>query len=39
MLITITETSGSGKSFIANYLTTLNKNIVHLNIDLDKYIS
>ena len=34
MLITITGASGSGKSFIANYLTTLNKNIVHLNIDL-----
>lgn len=34
MLITITGPSGSGKSFIANYLTTLNKNIVHLNIDL-----
>lgn len=34
MLITITGASGSGKSSIANYLTTLNKNIVHLNIDL-----
>lgn len=34
MLITITGASGSGKSFIANYLTTINKNIVHLNIDL-----
>lgn len=34
MLITITGSSGTGKSFIANYLTTINKNIVHLNIDL-----
>lgn len=34
MLITLTGPSGSGKSFIANYLTTINKNIVHLNIDL-----
>ncbi len=34
MLITITGKSGSGKSFISNYLTTLNQNIIHLNIDL-----
>lgn len=34
MLITITGSSGTGKSFIANYLTTINKKIVHLNIDL-----
>lgn len=33
MLITITGKSGSGKSFISNYLTTLNQNIIHLNID------
>ena len=34
MLITVTGASGSGKSNIAEYLTQLNKNIVHLNIDL-----
>lgn len=33
MLITITGPSGSGKSTISNYLCSLNKNIVHLNID------
>lgn len=33
MLITITGPSGSGKSYISEYLCSLNKNIVHLNID------
>ncbi len=33
MLITITGPSGSGKSFISEYLCSLNNNIVHLNID------
>lgn len=33
-MITITGASGSGKSYIADYLTHLNENIVHLNIDL-----
>ena len=33
MLITITGASGSGKSSISEYLCSLDKNIVHLNID------
>ena len=33
MLITITGASGSGKSYISEYLCSLNNNIVHLNID------
>ncbi len=33
MLITITGPSGSGKSYISEYLCSLDKNIVHLNID------
>ena len=33
MLITITGASGSGKSSISEYLCSLEKNIVHLNID------
>ena len=33
MLITITGASGSGKSSISEYLCSLGKNIVHLNID------
>lgn len=33
MLITITGSSGSGKSSISEYLCSLDKNIVHLNID------
>ena len=33
MLITITGASGSGKSSISEYLSSLNNNIVHLNID------
>lgn len=33
MLITITGPSGSGKSSISEYLCSLNKDIVHLNID------
>ncbi len=33
MLITITGASGSGKSSISEFLCSLDKNIVHLNID------
>ncbi len=33
MLITITGASGSGKSYISEYLCSLNNDIVHLNID------
>lgn len=33
MLITITGPSGSGKTTLANYLSTLNTNIIHINID------
>ena len=33
MLITITGPSGSGKSYISEYLCSLDKNIMHLNID------
>ena len=33
MLITITGASGSGKSSISEYFCSLDKNIVHLNID------
>ena len=33
MIITITGSSGSGKSFIATELTTFNENMLHLNID------
>ena len=33
MLITITGASGSGKSSISKFLCSLDKNIVHLNID------
>lgn len=33
MLITITGASGSGKSYISEFLCSLNQNIVHLNID------
>lgn len=33
MVITITGPSGSGKSYISEYLCSLDKNIVHLNID------
>lgn len=33
MLITITGASGSGKSYISEFLCSLDKNIVHLNID------
>lgn len=34
MLITITGSSGNGKSFISEFLCSLDKNIVHLNIDI-----
>lgn len=33
MLITITGASGSGKSSISEFLCSLDKNIIHLNID------
>lgn len=33
MVITITGPSGSGKSYISEYLCSLDKNIVHLNMD------
>lgn len=33
MIITITGVSGSGKSYISNYLTSLDSNITHLDID------
>ena len=33
MVITITGPSGSGKTYISEYLCSLDKNIVHLNID------
>ena len=34
MIKTITGASGVGKSYISEYLKTLNNNVVHLNIDL-----
>ncbi len=34
MLITISGKSGSGKTFISDYLCSLDDNIVHLNIDI-----